>query len=62
MERVQCQDKPLNLHLNYFPSSKPSSKTGQYSVSSGLAGEIESHNRKVKQLFLDCDCACQGRK
>ena len=62
MDRIQCQSKPLDLRLRYFSSSKLLVKARQYTVSSSLSGEIESHNRKVQQVSPDCDCACLGQK
>lgn len=62
MDCIQCQGKPLDLRLRYFSSPKSLVKARQYTVSSNLYGEIESHNRKVQQVSPDCDCACLGRK
>lgn len=62
MDRVRCQDRPLNLRLNYFSSPSPLVKARRYTVSPGLSGEIESHNRKAQRISPDCDCACAGQK
>ncbi len=62
MNRIQCQDKPLDLRLSYFSSSKPLVKARQYAISPNLSGEIKSYDRKVQQLSWDCDCACRGQK
>ncbi len=62
MDHIQYQNKPLDFRLSYFSSPKSLIKVGRYTVSPSLSSEVESHNRKVQQLSLDCDCACLGRK
>lgn len=62
MVRIQCQSKPPDVRLSYFSAPKPLTRVRQYTLSPNPADEVKSHNRKIPQPFLDCDCACAGRK
>lgn len=62
MDHIQGRSKPSDLRLSYFSASKLLTKARRYTISPNLSGEPKSRYRKMQQSFLDCDCACAGKK